>query len=59
VGVLGPCKSVMAHTQLAVSDHDIVPEHCYDEFLAGVSRLCLLLPKNLLDLLNWQTNLIY
>jgi predicted dehydrogenase len=37
VGVLGPCKSVMAHTQLAVSDHLIVPEQCYDDFLANVT----------------------
>ena len=34
VAVLGPCKSVMAHTRLVVADHHIVPEHKYDEFLA-------------------------
>lgn len=37
VAVLGPCKSVMAHTKILVSDHMIVPEHKYDEFLAGVT----------------------
>jgi predicted dehydrogenase len=34
VSVLGPCKSVMAHTSIAVADHHIVPEHKYDAFLA-------------------------
>ena len=34
VSVLGPCKSVMAHTRLLVIDHQIVPEEKYDEFLA-------------------------
>lgn len=37
VAVLGPCKSVMAHARIMVTDHHIVPEHKYDEFLAGVS----------------------
>ena len=37
VSVLGPCKSVTAHTKLLVSDHNIVPEHKYDEFLADVT----------------------
>lgn len=37
VSVLGPCKNVMAHTKLLISDHTIVPEHKYDEFLAGVT----------------------
>lgn len=34
VSVLGPCKSVMAQARLMVSDHMIVPEEKYDEFLA-------------------------
>jgi predicted dehydrogenase len=34
VSVLGPCKSVMAHAKISVTDHHIVPEHKYDEFLA-------------------------
>lgn len=33
VGVLGACKSVMAHTKIAVSDSFIVPEEEYDRFL--------------------------
>jgi predicted dehydrogenase len=37
VSVLGPCKSVMAHTKISVSNHHIVPEHKYDEFLAQVT----------------------
>jgi predicted dehydrogenase len=37
VAVLGACKSVMAHTSISVSDHKIVPEHKYDEFLAGAT----------------------
>jgi len=36
VSVLGPCQSVMAHTSIGVRDHKIVPEHCYDDFLAQV-----------------------
>ncbi len=36
VGVLGPCKSVMASARIAVAETDIVPEEKYDEFLAGV-----------------------
>ena len=36
VGVLGPCKSVTAHTRLMVSDHTIVPEAEYDRFLEQV-----------------------
>jgi predicted dehydrogenase len=34
VSVLGPCKSVSASTKLLISDHSIVPEYKYDEFLA-------------------------
>lgn len=34
VSVLGPCKSVMAHAGISTSDHLIVPEYRYDEFLA-------------------------
>ncbi len=37
VGVLGPCKSVMASARISVSDHHIVPEAKYDEFLAQVT----------------------
>lgn len=37
VSVLGPCASVMAHADIIVSDHQIVPEEAYDEFLAGVT----------------------
>ena len=33
VAVLGGCKSVMAQAQLKVTDHQIVPEEKYDEFL--------------------------
>jgi predicted dehydrogenase len=36
VGVLGPCRSVTAHTRLVVSDHHIVPEVEYDRFLEQV-----------------------
>lgn len=34
VCVLGPCKSVMAQAQIKVTDHFIVPEEKYDEFLS-------------------------
>ena len=34
VGVLGACKSVMAHTRLMVKDDFIVPEEKYDEYLS-------------------------
>jgi predicted dehydrogenase len=37
VSVLGPCKSVMATTRISVTDHHIVPEAKYDEFLAQVT----------------------
>jgi predicted dehydrogenase len=37
VGVLGSCKSVMASARISVSDHHIVPEEKYDEFLAQVT----------------------
>jgi predicted dehydrogenase len=37
VGVLGACQSVMANARISVSDHAIVPEEKYDEFLAGAS----------------------
>lgn len=37
VAVLGPCQSVMAHTRTMVSEHSIVPEAKYDQFLAQVS----------------------
>lgn len=33
VAVLGACKSVMARTQISVTDHLIVPEDQYDAFL--------------------------
>ena len=34
VGVLGACKSVIAHTKISAIDHRIVPEHKYDEFIS-------------------------
>lgn len=34
IGVLGACKSVIAHTKISIADHNIVPESKYDEFLA-------------------------
>jgi predicted dehydrogenase len=37
VGVLGPCKSIMAAVRISVSDHQIVPESQYDAFLAHVT----------------------
>ena len=37
VGVLGPCKSIMAQARISVTDHNIVPEGKYDEFLAQVT----------------------
>lgn len=37
VGVLGPCKTVFAHTKISVADSHIVPEEKYDEFLAQVT----------------------
>jgi predicted dehydrogenase len=37
VGVLGPCKSIMAAARISVSDHQIVPEGQYDAFLAHVT----------------------
>lgn len=37
VGVLGPCKSVMASTRISVTETEIVPESCFDEFLTGVT----------------------
>ena len=37
VSVLGPCKSVMAHTRTLVSESYIVPESKYDEFLEKVT----------------------
>jgi predicted dehydrogenase len=37
VGVLGPCKSIMAQARISVTDHHIVPEGKYDEFLAQVT----------------------
>jgi predicted dehydrogenase len=37
VGVLGPCKSVTASTRISVCETEIVPEACYDDFLAGVT----------------------
>ncbi len=37
VGVLGACKSVMAEARISVTDHHIVPEAKYDEFLAQVT----------------------
>jgi predicted dehydrogenase len=37
VSVLGPCKTVMAHTKTAAVEHLIVPESKYDEFLSQVT----------------------
>jgi predicted dehydrogenase len=37
VGVLGACKSIMGHTATYVTDHKIVPEQNYDDFLAAVT----------------------
>ena len=37
VSVLGACKSVMAQALTLVTEHLIVPEHRYDEFLAQVT----------------------
>jgi predicted dehydrogenase len=37
VSVLGPCKTVMAHTKIAAAEHRIVPEGKYDEFLSQVT----------------------
>jgi hypothetical protein len=37
VGVLGPCRSVMAQARIILNEHSIVPEEAYDEFLAGVT----------------------
>lgn len=37
VGILGPCKSIMAAARISVSDQHIVPEGKYDEFLAQVT----------------------
>ncbi len=37
VSLLGPCKSVFAHASIGVTDHTIVPEEAYDQFLAGVT----------------------
>jgi predicted dehydrogenase len=37
VGVLGPCKSIMAQARISVTDHMIVPEGKYDEFLSQVT----------------------
>jgi predicted dehydrogenase len=34
VGVLGPCKSVMASARISSAENYIVPEHHYDAFLA-------------------------
>jgi predicted dehydrogenase len=34
VSVLGPCKSVMANSRISVTDHTIVPEERYDEFVS-------------------------
>ena len=34
VSVLGPCKNIMAHTGIGLTDHKIVPEEEYDKFLA-------------------------
>lgn len=35
VSLLGPCKSVTGHATCAQPDRHIVPESCYDEFLAA------------------------
>ena len=37
VGVLGPCKSIMASARIVVTETDIVPEEKYDEFLSKVT----------------------
>jgi predicted dehydrogenase len=37
VGVLGPCKSVMASARISLAENYIVPEHNYDAFLAQVT----------------------
>lgn len=37
VGVLGPCKSVMASARISPVENAIVPEEKFDEFLAGVT----------------------
>src|SRR5262245_20628241 len=37
VGVLGPCKSVMASARISSAENDIVPDHHYDAFLAHVT----------------------
>lgn len=37
VGVLGPCKTVFAHTKISVAESYIVPEEKFDEFLAQVT----------------------
>jgi predicted dehydrogenase len=37
VGVLGPCKSVMASARISSAENYIVPEQRYDEFLARVT----------------------
>ncbi len=34
VSLLGPCKSVMAQSRISVTDHHIVPEAKYDEFVS-------------------------
>jgi predicted dehydrogenase len=40
VSVLGSCKSVQASARIGVTDHQIVPEARYDEFLAQVADPC-------------------
>jgi predicted dehydrogenase len=37
VGVLGACKSVVSAARISVTNHHIVPEEKYDEFLAQVT----------------------
>ncbi len=37
IGVLGPCRTVFAHTKISVANSHIVPEEKYDEFLAQVT----------------------
>ncbi len=38
VSVLGPCKTVFAHTRIAPVEHKIVPEEEYDKFLLAATE---------------------
>ncbi len=37
VGVLGPCKTVFAHSKISVADDFIVPESEFDKYMAQIS----------------------